>query len=72
MYIYVNELKNRLYFYLNWKIRMTWISTFVQDCSKTNLEMFQIEKKSEIAAADNDVGIGIGGTVVIGAFFSTF
>ena len=51
---------------------MTWISTFVQDCSKTNLEMFQIEKKSEIAAADNDVGIGIGGTVVIGAFFSTF
>ena len=49
---------------------MTWISTFVQDCSKTNLEMFQIEKKSEIAAADNDVGIG--GTVVIGAFFSTF
>ena len=50
---------------------MTWISTFAQDCSKTNLEMFQIEKKSEIAAADNDVGIGIGGTVVI-AFFSTF
>ena len=49
---------------------MTWISTFAQDCSKTNLEMFQIEKKSEIAAADNDVGFG--GTVVIGAFFSTF
>jgi len=32
--------------------------------------MFQIEKKSEIAAADNDVGIR--GNVVIGAFFSTF